>query len=61
MGFKLVGIRKDSAAFENPTHDFPTRILYVKNPDGSLTASIEGPVEGQEAPRRIDFHFTREK
>jgi hypothetical protein len=59
VGFKLVEMKKDSATFENPTHDFPTKIHYVKNADGSLTASIEGPIEGQEQPRRIDFHFTR--
>jgi len=38
--------------FENLAHDFPKRIIYKRTADG-LTASIEGPMNGQN--RRIDF------
>ena len=38
--------------FENPAHDFPKRIGYKRDGD-SLTAWIEGPMNGQN--RRIDF------
>lgn len=31
------------AVFENPEHDFPTRILYWMTDDGMLHAGIEGP------------------
>jgi len=40
--FKLTRRTAGEAVFENPQHDFPKRIMYRKNPDGSLTASIDG-------------------
>jgi Domain of unknown function (DUF6265) len=39
--FKLSRLAAQEAIFENPRHDFPKRILYRKNSDGSLTASID--------------------
>lgn len=40
--FKLTRRSAQEAVFENPQHDFPKRIIYRKNSDGSLTASIDG-------------------
>lgn len=40
--FKLSRFNGQEAIFENPEHDFPKRIIYRKNSDGSLTASIDG-------------------
>ena len=40
--FKLTVLTANEAVFENPKHDFPKRIIYRKNDDGSLTASIDG-------------------
>src|SRR5262249_18178512 len=40
--FKLTRLSAREAIFENPAHDFPKRILYRRNADGSLTASIDG-------------------
>lgn len=42
--------------FENPAHDFPKRISYKRAGD-ALTASIEGPMNGQN--RKIDFAYTK--
>ena len=39
--FKLTRRTAQEAVFENPQHDFPKRIIYRKNSDGSLTASID--------------------
>jgi hypothetical protein len=39
--FKLTRWTAQEAVFENPQHDFPKRIIYRKNSDGSLTASID--------------------
>jgi len=39
--FKLTRRSAQEAVFENPQHDFPKRIIYRKNSDGSLTASID--------------------
>lgn len=40
--FKLTRLAGREAVFENPTHDFPKRIIYRKGDDGSLTATIDG-------------------
>ncbi|MGE0129578.1 MAG: DUF6265 family protein [Blastocatellales bacterium] len=53
--FKLVKLTSQEAVFENPAHDFPKRIIYRKNGDGSLTARIEG--DGTEKERPQDFHY----
>ena len=39
--FKLTRGTAQDAVFENPQHDFPKRVIYRKNSDGSLTASID--------------------
>jgi hypothetical protein len=55
--FKLTSLADGRAVFENPGHDFPTRVGYERQADGSVLAWIEGP--GQDAPRRIEFRFRR--
>ncbi len=57
--FKLISNADGKAVFENPQHDFPTRVIYGKQPDGSLLARIEGTMNGQK--RGIDFPFKRAK
>ena len=39
--FKLTRLSGQEVVFENPAHDFPKRIIYRKNSDGSLVASID--------------------
>jgi hypothetical protein len=57
--FKLVSGTAAEARFENPEHDFPQRIIYRLNPDGSLHARIEGTREGK--VRGVDFPMVRGK
>lgn len=45
------------AVFENPEHDFPRRIVYRREPDGSMHARIEGERRGQ--TQVIDFSKAR--
>jgi len=59
VAFRLVKSDDGKAVFENRQHDFPQRITYVRNADGSLTATIEGPGPDGD-PRAIDFNFQRE-
>ncbi|HET9481358.1 MAG TPA: DUF6265 family protein [Candidatus Polarisedimenticolia bacterium] len=62
VAFRLVAHKDGEALFENPGHDFPTRIGYRLEPDGTLLAFIEGPAEPGSpggAARRIDFSFRR--
>jgi uncharacterized protein DUF6265 len=40
--FKLTSVTASEAVFENPTHDFPKRIIYRKTAAGTLVASIDG-------------------
>ena len=56
--FPLLKQTADEIVFENPTHDFPQRILYRKN-GANLTARIEGNDKGKE--RHEDFPYTRAK
>ncbi len=43
VAFPLARLGKESVTWENPTHDFPTRIAYRRVPGDSLVARIEGP------------------
>jgi uncharacterized protein DUF6265 len=53
--FTSVRVSPSEVVFENPTHDFPTRISYQRQRDG-VTAAIEGTMNGQS--RRIEFTYT---
>lgn len=55
--FKLVRCSKTEVIFENPTHDFPQRIIYILQSDGSLLARIEGLNKGKE--KKVDFPMKR--
>lgn len=44
--FKMTSLTEGAAGyrrvvFENPEHDFPKRILYVRRPDGTLVATVD--------------------
>jgi hypothetical protein len=53
--FKLVQLNGQEAVFENLAHDFPKRIRYRKNADGTLTARVEG--DGTEKEKPQDYHY----
>jgi hypothetical protein len=55
--FKMIKKFPDTVIFENPDHDFPQRIIYMKMPNDSLHARIEGMDEGVETS--TDFYFKR--
>jgi uncharacterized protein DUF6265 len=56
--FKLTSLRNGEAVFENPEHDFPKKVIYARQTDGSLLAAIEGP--GRDGkPRRVEYPFKR--
>ena len=40
--FKLVSMSSNAVVFENPKHDFPTRIAYRRS-GARLTATVSGP------------------
>jgi hypothetical protein len=46
--FRLKELKEKHVVFENPEHDFPQRIIYWLDNDGSLHAKIEG-IQGGKA------------
>jgi len=55
--FKLVRGSATELVFENPEHDFPQRILYRRQLDGSLFARVEG--RQKEKDRAMDIPMKR--
>jgi hypothetical protein len=55
--FTSTRVSADEVVFENPQHDFPTRIMYRRDANGGLLAAIEGPADGK--TRRIEFPYTK--
>ena len=53
--FTAIRTSANEVVFENPQHDFPTRIIYRRNPDGSLLAAVEGDRGGQ--TKRIEYPY----
>lgn len=53
--FKASRVSATEVVFENPAHDFPTRITYRRT-DAGLKATIDGTMGGR--PRAIDFSYT---
>lgn len=57
--FKAIELTTTKVVFENKAHDFPQRVIYAKNADGTLTARIEGTINGK--PMSEDWHYRREQ
>ncbi len=55
--FALRSYENKEANFENLKHDYPQRIIYRLNEDGTLLARIEGLVEGEQ--KAMDFPMKR--
>ena len=55
--FKLIKQDKNEAVFENPTHDFPQRVIYRLQENGALLGRIEGLSKGQE--KAVDVPMKR--
>jgi hypothetical protein len=53
--FSLKEMTASTVVFENPSHDFPTRIIYQLTPNGGLVARIEGMQNGQPASDEFVF------
>lgn len=55
--FALTSAVGDSFVFENPAHDFPSKITYRKKSNMELVASISGIVNGK--PRSESFELNK--
>lgn len=52
------GLPDGEAIFENPTHDFPQRVIY-RRCGAELCARIEGTIQGK--PRGFEWRYSRLK
>lgn len=57
--FALTASNENEWIFENPKHDFPTKIVYKKINNDSLYAEISALKEGKEV--KVPFPFSRKK
>jgi hypothetical protein len=55
--FPLKSLTPDEAVFENPTHDFPQRVIYRRLGPDAVTGRIEGEIGGQ--AKSVDFPYKR--
>ena len=55
--FKMLRISASEVVFENPTHDFPQRVIYRLPKVDSLAPSIEGTIDGK--LKTIEFQMQR--
>lgn len=51
--FPLVQANNDQWIFENPKHDFPTKISYTRIGQDSLLAEISGVIEGKASSQQF--------
>jgi len=55
VDFKFTGIVKDTFIFENPAHDFPQKIAYIKTPNG-MYVKVDGMDNGMYHKEEFDFN-----
>jgi len=59
--FQLLSLEDNGVIFENREHDFPQRILYTREADGSVLAAIEGPLGMDDKRKRVEFPYVAVK
>lgn len=55
VAFKLKKSENNSTTFENLENDYPQRVIYTLNADGSLYARIEGRKTGGDSKQEFTF------
>lgn len=55
--FRSSAVSADGFTVENPSHDFPTRIIYRRTGPDAMSVRVEGP--GPDGPRGFEIAFTR--
>lgn len=55
--FKEASFSDTMIVFENKNHDFPQRIVYVKQGEGKMLAYIEGEMNGE--PAKMEYPYTK--
>jgi hypothetical protein len=60
VDFKLTSLTANKAVFENALNDFPQKITYINEEDGSLFAQVEGKDKNGNNIN-IDFQMKKER
>jgi len=60
IDFKFTKYDNDTAVFENPMHDFPQRVLYYKNADGTFYACVDGKFKGKYVREEFNYRKAQE-
>jgi hypothetical protein len=55
--FRLSELKEGAVTFSNPEHDYPQRITYRRESNGTLFARIEGTIGGKK--KQDDFKYKR--
>lgn len=55
VSFHLTKAAKNELVFENPQHDFPTKITYKKITDDLMVATISGMKDGKQSSDEYEF------
>lgn len=58
ISFRELSFSDSVVVFENKEHDFPQRIGYTMHADGSMTAYIEGTIEGE--TQHIEYAYSKQ-
>lgn len=56
--FQVLTLTDNAVVFENQQHDFPQRVSYLRQADGSILAAIEGLAPNGE-PKRVEFPYRK--
>ncbi|GAA4465779.1 hypothetical protein GCM10023093_18540 [Nemorincola caseinilytica] len=57
--FRLTTAAADSFVFENPEHDFPSKIVYRKTSETALIATISGKIQGKDQAESFELAKTQ--
>lgn len=55
IDFKFTGFDHDTAVFESQEHDFPQRVLYFNNADGTFYSCVDGLFKGKYAKEEFNY------
>ena len=56
--FTLTSTNERNLVFENPKYDFPQRVIYRREKDGSLEARVDGTVDGEKRAKLLPMVTT---
>lgn len=59
VSFPLKDLFGEKVTFENPTHDFPQRVIYERKGPGLLLAAIEGTYKGKQEREEFQMRKVR--